>query len=95
VAFYPNTRTNLSVILSQRFAKNYYNEINNNQKYNQFNSNTNLNFSAVYYVSPQLRLSGNTSIYNYFDKNFYSEKSSNTYNKLGAGFSASLKYSFF
>ncbi len=95
VAFYPNTRTYLSVILSQRFVQNYYNEINNNQKHNLFNSNTNLSFAVVYYVSPQLSFSGNASIYNNFDKNYYSESSSYEYNNLRAGFSASLKYSFF
>lgn len=95
VAFYPNTRTYLSVILSQRFVQNYYNEINNNQKHNLFNSNTNLSFAVVYYVSPQLSFSGNASIYNNYDKNYYSESSSYEYNNLRVGFSASLKYSFF
>ena len=94
IGYYPSTRTNLSVGISQNFYKNFYDEVTNTGWNDSFNSVTTLGFSAVYYVSPQLSLSGNTSI-----SNDYSNSRNSIYklndNHLSAGFSVALKYSFF
>ena len=94
IGYYPSTRTNLSVGISQNFYKNFYDEVTNTGWSDSFNSVTTLGFSAVYYVSPQLSLSGNTSI-----NNNYSNYRNSSYkfndNHLSAGFSVALKYSFF
>lgn len=94
IAYYPSTRTNLSANISQNFYKNFYDAISNSGWSDSFNSTTNLEFSAVYYVSPQLSLSGNTYIsYGYSNSRNSTYKSN--YNHLGTGFSVALRYSFF
>lgn len=94
IGYYPNTRTHLSAKLSQHLAQSFYDKVSYNSWQNYFNSTTDLSFSAVYYVSSQLSLSGDASVYNNYEKITYSS-ANNKNNKLGAGFSASLKYSFF
>lgn len=98
VAYYPSTRTNLSASISQNFYKNFNDEVTNTGWNDSFNSVTTLGFSAVYYVSPQLSLSGNTSIYNNYS-NYRASYGASSYNanrnQLGASFSVALKYSFF
>lgn len=95
ISYYPSTRTNLSANIAQNFNKNFYDGITNNSWSNIFHSTTSLEFSAVYYVSPQLSLSGNTTIADYYSK--YSSKNGykNDQNELKANFSVALKYSFF
>lgn len=94
IGYYPSTRTNLSVGISQNFYKNFYDGVTSTGWGDSFNSVTTLGFSAVYYVSPQLSLSGNT----YVNSN-YSNYRNSSYkfndNHLSAGFSVALKYSFF
>ena len=94
IGYYPSTRTNLSASISQSFYKNFYDEVTSTGWKNSFNSLTTLGFSAVYYVSPQLSLSGNTSIYNNYS-NYRSSSFKANQNQLSAGFSVALKYSFF
>jgi hypothetical protein len=94
IGYYPSTRTHLSASLSQSFAKTFNDLIIENSWHNYFFSRTNLGFSAVYYVSPQLSLSGNTSIYNDYGKNTYPNVNDHT-NQLAGNFSIALKYSFF
>ena len=95
IAYYPSTRTNLSANIAQDFNKNFYDVITNNSWNNIFFSTTSVEFSAVYYVSPQLSLSGNTTIADYYSK--YSSKGGykGNQNELKANFFVTLKYSFF
>ncbi|MBV5284202.1 MAG: hypothetical protein JZU53_17405 [Paludibacter sp.] len=94
IGYYPSTRTNLSVGISQNFYRNFNDQVTNTFWNDSFNSVTTLRFSAVYYVSPQLSLSGNTSIYNNYS-NYRSSSYKANSNQLGTGFSVALKYSFF
>jgi hypothetical protein len=95
IGYYPSTRTHLSAKLSQNFVKNFVKSYYEETAYtNSFTSITNLGFSAVYYVSPQLSLSGNASVYNNYNK--YTQSSGfERENQLGCNFSAALKYSFY
>ncbi|MDD5185697.1 MAG: hypothetical protein PHS84_10600, partial [Paludibacter sp.] len=96
IGYYPNSRTNLSAGLYQHLSQNFNRGISDNSSYNYFFSQTILRFSAVYYVSPQLSLSGNASIGNIYEQNAFSSDNINTNNNnLGANFAATLKYSFF
>ena len=96
IGYYPNSRTNLSAGLYQHLLQNFNRGISDNSSYNYFFSQTILRFSAVYYVSPQLSLSGNASIGNIYEQNAFSSDNINTNNNnLGANFAATLKYSFF
>ncbi len=94
IGYYPSTRTHLFATLSQNFLQKFNDLISENSWYNNFYSTTNLNFSAVYYLSPQLNLSGNVGIYNNYEKYTYAGTTYN-YNKIGTDFSASVRYSFF
>lgn len=94
VGYYPSTRTNLSASISQNFNQQFYDFTTSNDWDNYFYSATTLRFSTVYYVSPQLSLSGEASISN----NYSSIRSSsykNSTNRVDADFSVALKYSFF
>lgn len=58
VGYYPNSRTNFDLSLNQR--------VNYNNSYGSYKyfSETNLLLSTYYYLSPQLRLSGNVGVAN-------------------------------
>ena len=92
LGFYPNTRTNLNARISQNFQfinqKSLDDSSNNWDK--SFRSNTNISFSAYYYLSPQLRLSLAANLANNYT-NYYSTN----YNYLSGGFGGTLSYSFF
>jgi len=95
LGFYPNTRTNLSVGISELFNQNYSKQdlssiFDSVGWYKSHNSSTRINFSAYYYLSPQLRLSGYAFLNKYLFKSEYG-----TINNLNTGFSAGLSYSFF
>ena len=95
LGYYPTTRTNLSVGISEIFNQNYTKQdissiFDSVGWYKSHNSTTRFNFSAYYYLSRQLRLSG------YATLNKYIFKSDNgSINNLNAGFSAGLSYAFF
>lgn len=94
VGYYPSTRTNLSASISQNFNQQFYDFTTSNDWDNYLYSATTLRFNAVYYVSPQLSLSGEASISN----NYSSIRSSsykNSTNRVDADFSVALRYSFF
>jgi len=95
LGYYPNSRTNLSVGISELFNQNYSKQdlssiFDSVGCYKSHNSSTRINFSAYYYLSPQLRLSGYASLNKYL---FNSDNG--TINNLNAGFSAGLSYAFF
>ena len=94
IGYYPSSRTHLLAGLTQNFSQGFYDNISNNNWNNSFSSNSTLQFSAVYYVSPQLSLSGDVTIYDYYNKYTYSSENTHN-NQIGGNFSASLKYSFF
>jgi hypothetical protein len=94
IGYYPSTRTNLSTRISQNLSQTFYDNLTSNSWSNSFYSATNLEFKAVYYVSPQLSLSGNTSIF-YAFQNYRNSDSKSNQNNLGLGFNVALKYSFF
>ena len=95
LGYYPTTRTNLSVGISELFNQNYSKQdlssiFDSVGWFKSHNSTTRINFSAYYYLSPQLRLSG------YATLNKYIFKSDNgSINNFNAGFSAGLSYAFF
>jgi len=95
LGYYPTTRTNLSVGISESFNQNYSKQdlssiFDSVGWYKSNNSTTRINFSAYYYLSRQLRLSGYASLNKYL---FNSDNGS--INNLNAGFSAGLSYAFF
>ena len=94
IGYYPSTRTSLTANLSQKFEADFYDGVSTTDWSNSFNSATTLKFSAVYYVSPQLSLSGNTSISNNYS-NYKSSNSTGNNNQLRGDFSVALRYSFF
>jgi len=95
IGYYPNSRTNLTAGLHQYLKQIFNNGISDNSSFNYFDSQTILRFSAVYYVSPQLSLTGDASIGDFYEQTTFSSETSNNTNRLGANFSATLKYSFF
>lgn len=95
LGYYPSTRTNLSVGISEIFNQNYSKQeissiFDSVGWYKSRNSTTRLNFSAYYYLSRQLRLSGFASLNKYL---FNCDNG--TINNFSAGFSAGLSYAFF
>ena len=91
ISYYPNTRTNYSVGLTQFFYfMSYEDMIGSTTSPDILQSSTLFNLNASYYFSPQFRLSGSAGI----GCNF---QSSNDYkfSGLNGGISASLIYSFF
>jgi len=92
ISFYPNTRTNYSVGLTQFLSLVSYDDMNSSttSPVNTYYSSTSFNFNASYYFSPQFRLSGNAGIR-------CNVQSSDNYklSSLIGGISASLIYSFF
>jgi len=94
IGYFPNTRTNLRVgiseTLNQDYSKSYTKLFDSNPWYKSFTSITSFNFTAYYYLSAQLRISGNASLYKKYNKNDYG-----TINDFNTGFSAGLNYSFF
>jgi len=95
LGYYPNTRTSLTAGITQYFqvsyAKNYDSTIFDSKPWQkQFSSTTELNCSAYYYISSQLRLSGTARL-----RNNYSETPLNNGNTLNGSFNVNLSYSFF
>jgi len=95
LGYYPTTRTNLSVGISEIFNQNYskpdISSIFDSVGWiKSHNSTTRIIFSAYYYLSRQLRLSGYASLNKYLYKSDYG-----SINNFNAGFSAGLSYSFF
>ncbi len=91
ISFYPNTRTNYSVGLTQFFYfMSYEDMIGSTTSPDSFQSSTSFNLNASYYFSPQFRLSGNAGI----GCNFQSSDNYKLSSLIG-GISASLIYSFF
>jgi len=95
IGYYPSTRTYLTASITQNVISSYYKYYDSTmfdskpwQK--QFSSNTELNLSAYYYISSQLRLSGSAGL-----RNYYSEYLDYRNNMLSGSFTANLSYSFF
>jgi hypothetical protein len=86
IGYYPNSRTNLNIGVSEQFR------LNNNSIYDKtfHTSNTSLVFSAYYYISPQLRLSGNVNL-------AYTDSNDNhlIYNRWNGYYSMTFTYSLF
>lgn len=91
IRYYPNTRTNYSIGLTQSLSLMSYDDKNSSTTSpNTYHSSTSFNFNASYYFSPQFRLSGNAGI----GCNFQSSDNYK-FSALNGGISASLIYSFF
>jgi len=95
LGYYPTTRTYLSVgvseILNQYYIKTYESKLFDSTPWNKsFISTTSLNFAAYYYLSAQLRISGNASLYKNYEKRYYG-----TINNFNTGFSVGLNYALF
>lgn len=86
IGYYPNSRTNLNIGVSEQFR------LSNNSIYDKtfHTTSTSLVFSAYYYISPQLRLSGNVNLA-YNDSNDYNLN----YNRWNGYYSMTLTYSLF
>ena len=72
LGYYPNTRTNIYGQLSNRTDLNYYSQINNNNSETISTAKDVYNISEIaigtyYYFSPNLRLSANATVRNYFN----------------------------
>ena len=86
IGYYPNSRTNLNIGVSEQFRL-----INNNIYDKTVHSTiTSLKFSAYYYISPQLRLSGNVNL-------AYTDSNDNNliYNRWNGYYSMTFTYSLF
>jgi len=92
ISYYPNTRTNYSVGLSQGLSLNSYDDMDSStaSPVNNLQSSTSFNLNASYYFSPQFRLSANSRL-SYILNNSELFKSSG----LNGWISASFVYSFF
>lgn len=92
IRYYPNTRTNYSIGLTQFLSLMSDDDMNSSttSQRNIYYSLTSFNFNASYYFSPQFRLSGNAGI----GCNFQSSDNYK-YSVINGGISASLIYSFF
>ncbi|WP_321519054.1 hypothetical protein [uncultured Bacteroides sp.] len=85
IGYYPNSRTNLNIGVSEQFR------LNNSVSDKIFHtSSTSLVFSAYYYISPQLRFSGNVNLA-YNDSNDYNLN----YNRWNGYYSMTFTYSLF
>ncbi len=95
IGYYPTTRTNLVLgidqYFTQRFSKTYLGGSFDSVDWNKnFDSTSRLNFSIYYYLSPQFRISGSTSLnYN------YSIYNTNKNTRLSGAFDATISYSLF
>jgi hypothetical protein len=94
LGYYPNTRTHLSAALTQNFTQYFFKNTITDIFQKAFSSDTFLGFSAVYYVSQQLSVSGDASFENHYIKNTFSSFNQR-HNDLEFVFSAKIKYSFF
>jgi len=90
LGYYPNSRTNLNIGISERLAFLDVHSYGINHS-----SVTSLDLSAYYYISPQLRFSGNINL-------MYNDNSYNNYNdyytvgrKWNGNYSMTLTYSLF
>ena len=92
INYYPNTRTNFGAWFNQNFSLLYVKDNTNpsNTSNSGFVSNTNLQFSADYYFSPQLKAVANI----YFGYNLQRYLPMN-FDQFYSSFSASLKYSIY
>lgn len=91
LGFYPNTRTNFQLGASESFNKIFdrVDGVTALQK-NTINQAI-IYFTAYYYLSPQLRVSGNVNAAN----TNYWYSSGDTSNEINSSFSATITYSFF
>ncbi len=60
IGYYPNSRTNLNMGISESFLYNKWKNRNYDEDYNV--SVTRLHFDMYYYLSPQLRIAANTAL---------------------------------
>ena len=84
IGYYPNSRTNLNLGINESVILNDEDKI-------RYRSLTNLALSANYYISPQFRLSGNTSL-TYYKNNL---TGIDNLNEWVGNYSLTLTYSFF
>ncbi|WP_321426349.1 hypothetical protein [uncultured Bacteroides sp.] len=86
IGYYPNSRTNLNIGVSEQFR------LSNNSISDKtfYTSSTSLVFSTYYYISPQLRLSGNVNLA-YNDSNDYNLN----YDRWNGYYSMTFTYSLF
>ena len=95
IGYFPTTRTNLVLgidqYFTQRFSKTYLAGSFDSVDWSKdFNSYSRLNFSIYYYLSPQFRISGSTSI-DYDYSNYITNKT----NTFSGEFQATISYSLF
>ncbi|BEG98231.1 hypothetical protein [Bacteroides sedimenti] len=83
IGYYPNTRTNLNVGISDRLLLSDEDKV-------RYNSATSLTFSANYYVSPHVRISGDAGLV-YENSNLYTRYS----NRWSGNYSFKLTYMIF
>jgi len=97
LGYYPNSRTNLQLGISQFFGRQIIKNTTDNLAGNQtkdLNATTQINFSTYYYLSPQLRISGAVSAYKNYHKSNYADSSLKA-NNFHTQFNATLNYAFF
>ena len=95
LGFYPNTRTNLSISLSQNVQSTWPKQLDYNSPSlnKELYSNTNVGFNGYYYISPQLRLTIGANIGYYYTT--YTSANSSINNQLFGGVGGTLTYSIF
>ncbi len=97
LGYYPNSRTNLQLGLSQFFGRQITKSTTVNVAANQtknINARTQIDFSTYYYLSPQLRISGTVWAYKTYHRSNYADSGSKA-NNFNAQFNATLNYAFF
>lgn len=97
IGYYPNTRTHFIASISETLQRNYFKTVDDEAENGSstewtkdFSSFANFNFSAYYYVSPQLRVSATT----YLNHNYNSNTVLKSKEFLG-GFAAGIRYDIF
>jgi hypothetical protein len=97
LGYYPNSRTNLQLGISQSVARSFQQNTTANvdeKQIKNFNAETVLDFSTYYYLSPQLRISGTVSAIKSYHKNNYAVSDLIDHN-FNAEFNLSVNYAFF
>lgn len=92
LGFYPNTRTYFSIALVQNVSVDLYKDLNDvDSEFSKIlQTYSNVNLSANYYFSPQLRISGSVGAgYN------FKKEVDLRYSHFSGGFNIALNYAFF
>ncbi len=90
IGYYPNSRTNLNLRLSESFTWAKSTNQSNDRTYYDRISNTQLAFQTYYYISPQLRIGAEAAL-NYSTNNASNQR----YDNWNGSYVAKITYAFY